>query len=150
MTSKYQIIAFAALTGFVGCGRNEQAQNETASNTTVTAREVQERYKSAAEATKTYVTENKDEFLAATDKRLKELDTKISDLAKKSESYTDDAKVEADKALTALREQRKTANEKFEEVKKSSAEAWKEVKAGFESVLADLEKAYEDIKSKFK
>jgi len=150
MKRKYQIIAFAALAGLVGCSRSEQAQNETASNTTVTGREVQERYKNAAEATKTYVTENKDEFLAATDKRLKELDTKISDLAKKSEGYTDDAKVAADKALTALREQRKTANEKFEEVKKSSAEAWKEVKTGFESFLAELEKAYEDTRSKFK
>jgi hypothetical protein len=149
MKIKYQIVAFAALAGLVGCSRNEQAQNETASNSTVTAQEVQERYKTAAEATRTYVTENKDEFLAATDKRLKELDAKISDLAKKSESYTEDAKVEADKALTSLREQRKTANEKFEEVKKSSAEAWKEVKAGFESVLAELEKAYENTKSKF-
>ena len=150
MKTKYQIIAFAALAVLVGCSRSEPPRAEAASNTTVTAREVQERYKDAAESTKTYVAENKDEFLAATDKKLKELDAKIGDLTKKSESYTDDAKVEADKALAALREQRKTANEKFEEVKKSSAEAWKEVKAGFESVLAELEKAYEDAKSKFK
>src|SRR5262245_29778701 len=150
MKIKYQITAFAALAVLVGCSRDEQAQSETTSNTTVTAQELQERYKSAAEATKTYVAQNKDEFLAATDKRLKELDAKMNDLAKKSEGYTDDAKAEADKALTGLREQRKAANEKFEEVKKSSAEAWKEVKAGFESVLAELEKAYENTKSKFR
>jgi len=150
MKIKYLSTAIAALAVLVGCSRNEQAQSETTSNTTITAQEVQERYKSAAEATKAYVAENKDEFLAATDKRLKEMDAKISELAKKSEGYTDEAKTEADKALTALREQGKAANEKFEEVKKSSGEAWKEVKAGFDSVLAELEKAYENTKSKFK
>jgi len=148
MKIKHPITVFAALGLLAGC--YEEAPNAATSNTTVTAREVQARYENAAEATKTYVAENKDEFLVATDKKLKELDAKISDLTKKSESYTEEAKVEADKALTALREQRKTASEKFEEVKKSGAEVWKEVKAGFESVLADLEKAYEDTRSKFK
>jgi uncharacterized coiled-coil DUF342 family protein len=81
--------------------------------------------------------------------KLKELDAKIGELAQKSESYKDDARDQADKALATLRAQRSKVNDKFEEVKKSSAEAWKEVKAGFASAMAELESAYENAKSKF-
>jgi hypothetical protein len=147
MKTNCQITGLAALAVLVGCSQEPQ---KVSTSNTVTAREVQERYKSAAEATKTYVTENKDEFFAAAEKKLKELDIKINDLAKKSESYTDETRADVDKNLATLREQRETAGKKFEEAKKSGAEAWKEVKAGFETVLTELEKACEEARSKFK
>ncbi len=91
----------------------------------------------------------KSEFIRATEQKVKELDAKIDELARKSEAYKDDAKVQADQALATLREQRVRLSEKFEGLRKSSAEAWKELKVGFDSALGDLEKAYENAKSKF-
>ena len=109
MKLKEQMTMLAVLSLLVGCNRNDQSQKETDSNTPVTAKEVQERYKQAATATKDYAAETKDEFIVTMDKKLKALDAKIDELAKKSESYKDDAKVQADKALAELREQRDKA-----------------------------------------
>lgn len=149
MKLKYQITALPVLALLLGCSGGDQTNNETKSDKPITAGEVKQQYKEAATATKQYVAENKDEFISTMDKKLKELDDKINELAKKSESYKDDAKIQADKTLAALREQRSMVNAKFEDVKKASAEAWEGVKAGFASAMAGLEKAYENAKSKF-
>ena len=148
MNSKYPIMMFALLVGFVSCSRNEQTENERKLDPPVTAREIQEKYQDAATATKDYVIENKDEFVAAMDKKLNELDAKIGELAQKSPSYKDDAKARADQALTALREQRTAVNARFEEVKKATAQSWNEVKAGFDSAMAEFDKLYESAESK--
>jgi CHASE3 domain sensor protein len=149
MKLKYKTTTVAVLTLLLGCNSGDQKSNETKSDTPVTAGEVKQQYKEAATATKQYVTGNKDEFISAMEKKLKEIDDKISELAKKSESFKDDARVQADKTLAALREERSTVNTKFEEMKKASAEAWENVKETFASAMAGLEKAYENAKSKF-
>ena len=91
----------------------------------------------------------KAEFIASTEPKLKDLETKIDELAKKSANYTDGAKLQAEQALTALRDQRAKLTEKFDALKKSGTAGWTELKAGFESALNELEKAYENAKSKF-
>jgi hypothetical protein len=88
-------------------------------------------------------------FITSAEQKLKEFDTKIDELAKKSEGYKDDAKTQAEQALATLREQRAKLNEQFDNLKKSSAEALKELKTGFEAAFSELEKAYENAKSKF-
>lgn len=150
MKFKYSIATLAALLVLVGCSRNDQSRNEKSPDAPVTAGNVNERHKdTAATATTNQVAENKAEYIASMDKKLKDLDAKIGELAHKAESYKDDAKVQADQALSALREQRDKAKERFEEVKKASAEVWKDVKAGFASAMDELEKAFENAKSKF-
>lgn len=144
MTRQMILLGLAGV--LLGCNRNDQARD---SAPPTTAQDVKEKYKEAALATKNYVAENKDEFVATMDKKLTELDEKISVLAKKSEGYKDNAKVEADKALAALREERKTAGEQFDKVKKASAEAWKDVKAGFATAMDKLEETYDKVKARF-
>jgi ElaB/YqjD/DUF883 family membrane-anchored ribosome-binding protein len=138
-----------ALTFLAGCSRSEQTGNEQKSETSITANTVVDSYKDAAATTKEYVTENKDEFVAAADKRVSELDTNIAKLAQKSVSYKDDGKVQADKILADLHEQRDKLKTKLDELNKSGADGWKDIKAGFASALEGLEKAYENAKSQF-
>ena len=88
-------------------------------------------------------------FFISTEQKLKDFDTKIDELAKKAEGYKDDAKAQAEQALVALRDQRSKLNAQFDHLRKSSAEAWKELKMGFEAAFGDLEKAYENAKTKF-
>jgi len=154
MKLKHQITTLAVMALLAGCGHDQmdsekQTDNEKQLNASRDTSQVQERSKEPAPATRSYVTENKDEFVASMEVKLKELDAKIAELGKKSESYKDDAREQADKALAGLREQRSRVNDKFDELKKSSAEAWKEVKAGFASAMTELEGAYENAKSKF-
>jgi hypothetical protein len=92
---------------------------------------------------------DKTDFITSTEQKLKELDAKIDELVKKSEDNKDEAKAQAELALAALRDQRAKLTEKFDDLKKSSAEAWKELKMGFEAAVNELERAYENAKSKF-
>ena len=132
-----------------GCSRSEQANNEQKPATPVTAQNVQDQFKNAATTAKTYVVENKDEFVATMNKKLHELDAKIDELAKKSEPYKDDAKAQADKALATLREQRQAVNEQFEKAKQAGGDAWQDIKAKCSSAMAELETAYDNVKAKF-
>jgi CHASE3 domain sensor protein len=149
MKTKHTITTLAVLALVVGCHQNEPTVNEPKPETVTTASDVADRYKEAATTTTAYVVENKDEFVAAMDKRLAQLDTKIGELATKADAYKDDAKAQADKAVAGLRDQRNDMTAKLDELKKSSGDAWKDVKAGFASALDELEKAYENAKSKF-
>jgi PBP1b-binding outer membrane lipoprotein LpoB len=147
----HQYIALlAVLIVLPGCSREEQTTRDQRPEPSAQTRDLQERYKDAAVATKEYVAKNKDEFVASMDKKLKELDGKITDLAKQTESYKDDAKLEADKALATLREQRQKLSDQFEQLKQSSADAWTDLKARFESAMGEVEKTYDEFKAKFK
>jgi CHASE3 domain sensor protein len=152
---KFPLVICTVLAATVGCKPSDQSQNQGSSGTSAVTREVKEAYKDLTEATKeaatttkNYVVEGKDEFVATADKKLKELDAKINELSDKSASYKDDAKAQADQALTALREQRAAVSVKFEAVKQASAETWKDVKTGFDTAISELEKAYENVKTK--
>jgi hypothetical protein len=93
--------------------------------------------------------ETKDEFITAMTKKLADLDAKVAELAQKSEGLKDDAKVQADQALTTLRGQRDTVKAKFDEAKAATSDVWKDFKAGVEVAMNQLETAYENAKSKF-
>ncbi len=95
------------------------------------------------------LSETKDEFMTSMDKKLADLDAKMAELAQKSEGYKDAAKVEADKALVTLREQRDKAKQKCDEARTTTADSWKDLKAGVELAINELEAAYENAKSKF-
>jgi hypothetical protein len=171
-----QITAIAVLILLAGCKPTEQASTPSESATAITNRSMPESAKAApvvpVDIAPTVVTkppvppavptaqpapavpikgpaELKDEFVASMEQKLKDLDAKIDELAQKAAPYQEDAKAQAEKVLTQLREQRDKAKEKLEDLKKAGTEAWTNLKAGFESVMDELQKTYEDAKSKF-
>jgi DNA repair exonuclease SbcCD ATPase subunit len=148
MKSKYPIITLAMIVLLAGCSGGDQSSREP-KDAPVNAADVKERYREAASATKRYVAENKNEFISAMDAKLKELDGKIGELTKKSESLQGDAKTQAEKALASLGEQRQKAKDKLEELKQAGGDAWDQVKTSFKAALEDLEKACQNAKSKF-
>lgn len=148
LNSHAGLLAGACL-AFAGCTDSTQREVPSASRTNAAAESMKREVREAVDATKVYASENKDQFMAYTQEKLAKLDRQIAELGTKAGTLKDDAKVEGDKALAALREQRATVGEKFDELKKSSQEAWKDVKAGFETAYAQAEKAYEDARSKF-
>ena len=159
MKTMKQIAAFTALAALTGCNPGNPSSGDRPTEPPAQTGAVIELPKASPVATLNRETPpvppaaaaaaDKAGFLSLTEQKLKDLDTKIDELAKKSESLKDDAKAQADQALAALRDQRAKLNEKFDELKKAGTEAWKELKVGFESVLNELEKAYENAKSKF-
>ncbi len=133
MKFKYCLLGFALLTALTGCNRS----SDTAAKP------------DPVEATKDYTVQKKDEFMAAMGQKLKDLDAKIDGLAKKSAGYKDDARAQADRAMAALRGQRDTLGKKIDALKQTGQDTWAKAQAGVASAWSEVEKAYEDTKSRF-
>jgi len=149
----HQIAAFAVSIVLAGCAKNDQTATEQVTpprETPATASEVKKEVKEAADATRSYLDKNKDQFIASVDAQLKALDTKIDELGQKTEGLKDDTKVEAEKVLAGLREKRGELTQKLDELKKSTSQSWQEIKNGFSAAMTDLEKALEEAKNKIR
>jgi hypothetical protein len=142
------LIVLGVTAGVISCNHSE-SDSSMSTNVNVAAREMKKEVKEAAEATKNYVGQTKDQFVASMQDKLSKLDEKMAELGAKAQNLKDDAKVQSDKALASLKEERDKVGQKLEEVKKASQDTWQDIKAGFESAYADLEKAYENAKAKF-
>jgi len=150
----HQIAAFAVSIVLAGCAKNDQTVTEQTpappTKTPVTASGVKQEVKEAADATKSYLDKNKDQFIASVDAQLKALDTRIDELGQKTEGLKDDTKVEAEKVLAGLREKRGELTQKLDELKKSTSQSWQEIKSGFSAAMTDFEKALEEAKNKIR
>lgn len=104
-----------------------------------TAGDVKKETGEAYDATKRYANEKKDEFVARTEARMKAL---REDLVK----LKDKTKDAADATAKDLDAKAKTAESKFNEVKKSSGNAWTKLKGGVESAVDELEKGVNNAK----
>ena len=152
MKTRYQLALAAVVVALMGCERSQQAEAErtvVTRDTNVAAYQMREKVRDAVDATKNYAAQNKDQFVASMETKMKELDRKIDELSSKGETLAADAKSDANKALDSLREERTQLRQKFDELKKSSQDTWKDVKAGCESAMKELEKAFDNAKAKF-
>jgi len=142
----------AAAVGLTGCADQAQSDSIPPPLTNVSAREVRRETREAVDAARQFAAENREKFLASTEAKLKECGQKIADLDAKlgTLAYEYDAKAEGTKALDALREKRTQLGQQLEKLRQCSEEAWQDAKASVESAVAEVDKAYENAKSRFK
>src|SRR6266700_860344 len=95
LTAKQPVVTVALLAILAGCSRTDQSEKLKKSEQPATAREARQQYQETVTAAKNYVVESRDEFVAAMDRKLQELDGRILQLGQKSASYKDDAKAQA-------------------------------------------------------
>lgn len=132
-----------------GCEPRTEQEGRYEAPPEIKTEEVEREVGQAVDATKRYAAENKDEFVAAMDRKLEQLDDEIDRLGEKAENLAGEAKVEAKQALDNLRVQRAKLDKSLQELKDSSRETWSDVKSGFESAMNELEKSYENLKTRF-
>ena len=153
MKLTHLITGLALLVPLVGCDRpdgNDTTVPTVPPTTNAAARELGREVREAVDTSKAALIEGKDQLLASTDAKLKELDQEIADLGSKVDALKDEVKVESNKALETLREKRTQLGQRFEELKTANQETWSAVKARFESAWAEFQKSYEDAKAKFR
>lgn len=148
MKLQYSFAALVLALFVAGCDRGENPPTPQ-SETKATGQEVKREMKEAVDTTKQYLAENKDEFVAKTETKLRELDARIVELTAKTGTVKDDAKAEADQLMAALRQQRSEVDKQLKTLKESSKEMWTDAKAAFETAFDELQKAYEKTKAKF-
>jgi hypothetical protein len=146
------LAACVGAVGLMGCAENESSDSSSQTLTNVSAREVRKEAREAVDAASQFAAENKERFVASMEAKLKECGQKIADfegkLATLASEYT--AKAEGSKALDALREKRTQMGQQLEKLRQSSQEAWQDAKAAVDAAAAEVDKAYENAKSRFK
>jgi hypothetical protein len=140
---------------FIGCEQAPPAKNPATvspspNQTPATAEDVQRETAEAAQATKEYLGEKKDEFVEATNRKLADLDAKLADMKVDGEKLSGEAKVKWEAAMEDLKVKRAEMSVKLEELKKSSGAAWEDLKAGLEKAGEEVDSAVEDAVKKFK
>src|SRR5689334_12365750 len=101
----HPLTAFAASLVLLGCDHDKPAASGTPPESTTTE-VVKKQIKDAATASKEYVLNAKDQFVAAAEPKLKAFDEKMDELGRKAGSLTAEAKTEGTKALDLMREKR--------------------------------------------
>jgi len=110
---------------------------------------VQEESKEAMEAAGNLADQTKDQFLAAADTKLQQLDQQFSEWSAKVETWTGQAKATAQDQLDALKAKREALQAKLDEVKAATQSAWADLKQGFSSSLDELENAFREAGQQF-
>ncbi len=91
--------------------------------------------------------ENREEFIAFTDQRLKDLGESIDRLGEKIDSLQTDTV--AKEKLKTLKDQRNEVSQRFDELKRASQEDWMMARVSFESAFDDFNRAYEETRSNY-
>jgi len=146
------LAAWVGAVGLMGCAETDQPDLIALPPTNVSAREVRKEAREAVDTARQFAFENKEQFLASMEAKLKECGQKIADFDAKlaTLAYEYNAKAEGSKALDALREKRTQLGQHLEKLRQCSEEAWQDAKAAVESAAAEVDKAYENAKSRFK
>lgn len=142
------VAGIAAAGLMAGCDSGKTPQVEFTQELT-RADESRAQFRKAALVQRQAIVETKAEFVAASERKLADMDTEISELTKKSETYTDDAKAKADQSLQSLKSQRSQLKQDLEEFRTASADEWREGRSALNASLEDLEKAFQRTKATF-
>jgi hypothetical protein len=118
-----------------------------------TASEVKEKAVETYETLKDYTLEQRDEAMAAAEKKLSKLDVRIDEMQKSLDDdwqeMSEATRKKTQESLKELRKEREKVAEWYGGMRHSSAGAWEEVKKGFAESYDRLERAFKKAKKNF-
>lgn len=92
---------------------------------------------------------NRDAYLEKAKAQLDEWNADLDKLEARAREAKADAKIKYDEQITAVRERRDNANQKFAEIQSASEDAWENLKQGAEDAWSSLKEAITKAKSQF-
>jgi hypothetical protein len=129
---------------FTGCGQSDQTTDK------ITADEVKQEIKEAADATASMTKQEMDAFVVQMEAQLKNFDERIARLQDRAETPTGETKESVDRKIDTLVVKREKAYEKLRSLKSASAGAWEDLKSGLQSALFELNRAMQEAAAEFK
>lgn len=106
----------------------------------VTAKEVEEKWAEAASATADYARQEKDEYVARTQKAVDDAKAEIDKLKAGAKKARPGAKGKLQRQIKTMEGRWKLAERKLSELKSASGEAWRDLKSGVDKAVEDLKK----------
>jgi len=116
----------------------------------VTGAEVRKEVTEAAEKTKAFATQQVETYTKEMQAKLDALSKKIAELKEKAKTAKGEAEAKSQPVIADLQAKMDTARKKLTEVGAAGAETWKDVKTGFDKVMDDLNKAFDEAFGKSK
>lgn len=145
------VSAVAAVGLLVGCEPNtpSSTDNVPTSAGASKASDVKKEIGEAVEAARQSAAHARARYVTSVEAQLQTMDEQIAELTRKSESLAGDARNQLNDTVASLKEKRREAGERWQEVKNARTEAWQGVKTGFDAVMKDLEREFQNAKSRY-
>jgi hypothetical protein len=89
------------------------------------------------------------EYQEKMEAQLKELMAKLEELKGTAAKASTDVKAAVIKQIEGLKPKLEAAQQKLKELQEASGPAWEKLKEGSEKAMADLQKTWDSVKSKF-
>ena len=119
----------------------------------VTSRDVKREVNEAVDAVSKYADQTREEYQAAMQKKLDELDVQIAELQAEADAASqeaeDDAKHEYEEAMATLKEKRQAMANKLTELKSAYDDAWRDVAEGVDAAWDDVSAAFKSAAGRF-
>lgn len=117
---------------------------------TVSAEELENKFRDALQSAKSYTFQHKDEYRRKLESVLGQVDDRIDQLQDEAARAGAKEKKELPEQLAQLRRLRDKAEAEAERVKSATPEAWQDLKSGIGSAFEDLRNAFEKAGAKFR
>lgn len=95
-------------------------------------------------------TQSRNDFIERMKERLDDLDERIEDLKKRGDRFEGEARKEYENRLHDLREKRREAKRKLDDIRSASEERWQQIKDEAEHAWEALGNSFNYFKSHFK
>lgn len=146
-------VVFFSMGLFAACGKQAESpieapqasQDEASQETTVSKEEVKKEAAEAIGAAKAYTQQQKDVYQKMIEARLKDLDSRLSQLRAKAQESSSEAKAKLDDEIEELEEKRKAAQKKLVELRETAGHRWNDLKLELDEMLTTLEEKLKDL-----
>jgi hypothetical protein len=126
------------------------ACDNSGSHSHVTGKDVREAYGQAADTTKAYVSQTRDDYVAKGQRELDDVDAQIAKLRGEAKDAASDARVRIDGAIARLESQRAQVASRMDDLKNATGDAWKDMANGLDQALDDLHSSAKNAADHFK
>lgn len=147
------IVLWTVALWLTGCGQNSSDQ-ETAQSTSTNLPPPAPRAVNTNEVIPPMASlsaaQDRGKFIAATEKKLSQVDSEIAALAQKTADLKADAKAQVDKTMEDVHAKRAAVEEKLKDLKQASQAKWEEFKQGVATAIGDLQQKVNQAKESIK
>ena len=137
---------FVIALSLAACNNQDQAKQ---TEPKVTMQDVTKESKEALHTAMEYTEQKKEAYLQQIETELKAYDQKLDKLKAGAIGFKDEAKAEYNQQIALLEQKKKSASEKFNELKSASVETWDDVKSGMDKAVDELKGTYDKVIARF-
>ena len=145
------VTLIATITFLAACqngGEQATEQRQTEEKTAVTSEEVKQETQEALATAQQYARQQKEVYQQQMQRQLEELNTQMAALKEQAEQVGEQTRKDLQKLRQDIQQKEETAQKKLADLQSANVETWKEMKAAVDAAMQDLQKSYDEFRSR--